>query len=214
MGGPDTLFHRAVCFSKTHAALKFPWTSLLFLLHSTAEEIKASGRKGTRWRPAEHVGWLVRCAGSTCAVGPLVPDIPGWYPFPQPHPQRGALWQESLFQHLGNQGPREVCSSAEAQEAGGSGAKFLQEALGLLAQLPLLSAQLKGRGFLCQIPSSGSVGASNPLLAQERVQPGLAEVPPERGFLRAWERAPVAPGPPRRGPRCWPQSMGNRTDRS
>lgn len=77
------------------------------------------------------------------------------------------------------------------QEA--SGAKSLREALGLLALLPLLSAQLKGRGFHCQIPSSGSVGASNPLLAQERGSAQACWRCPQRGFVRAWEQSSMQP---------------------
>lgn len=103
-----------------------------------------------------------------------------------------------LFQHLGNRGSEGVLfhqHRLRKQEA--SGAKFPQEALGLLALLPLLSAQLKGRGFLCQIPSSGSVGASNPLLAQER---GSARsgggAPRERISAGLGTGHHVAPGPP------------------
>lgn len=105
-------------------------------------------------------------------------------------------------------GQGEWASSAEAQETRRLLVQSLQEALGLLALLPLLSAQLKGRSLIAKSPAPGSVGASNPLLAQEHGSARPAphwESCPQGGFVQAWEQGNLQPpGPARAGPGGWP----------
>lgn len=82
-----------------------------------------------------------------------------------------------------------------------------------MALLPLLSAQLKGRSFGAKSPAPGSVGASNPLLAQEHgsARPAHSlEVPSERICAGLGTGQLAAPGPARAGLEGWPQSVGNR----
>lgn len=53
---PHSPSQHGICFSKTNLALKFHWTNLIFLLHSTAYEIKATGREGICQRPQRKLG--------------------------------------------------------------------------------------------------------------------------------------------------------------
>lgn len=95
------------------------------------------------------------------------------------------------------------------QEA--SGAQSPPGSPGAVGSAPS-SAQLKGRSFGAKSPAPGSVGASNPLLAQEHgsARPAHSlEVPSERICAGLGTGQLVAPGPARQGWRAG-QSVGNR----
>ena len=140
-----------------------------------------------------------------------VPGIPAWPSGPHAVPVAGQPVSGTGQPRAGVGGSGLHQQKLRKQEA--SGAQPLQEALGPLALLPLLSAQLKGRGFGAKSPAPGSVGASNPLLAHEHgsARPAHSlEVPSERIRAGLGTGHLAAPGPPRAGLEGWPQSVGNR----
>lgn len=141
------------------------------------------------------------------------PEAMSGHPRQAPVPRPGVWLLGSLFPDLSNEGLRKGCSSGRSSGSRRFLAQLLQEALGLWALLPSFLPSWKGGVFRAKSPAPAQWGPLILSWLRNMVQPGLAEMPPERGFLRAWEQGTMwPPTHPGKGwnasCRAWEQAQG------